>query len=186
MPSPLDRTPRADAVRNREALMTAAVKLFAVHGDATTFEDVAHAAGVGKGTLYRHFPSRDHLIAAIMQTRFDALTQRADYLCATVDDPVVAVELWLREFDQHPARSRGLRPSIGDGLADGESAIGAACLPMKRSFTKLVERAQAAGAAREDLDVSQLLTVVASLPEQFRDANGRSPFLDVVLRGLRS
>jgi AcrR family transcriptional regulator len=179
------KTPRADAQRNREALIASAATLFARRGEATTFEDVAHAAGVGKGTLYRHFPTRDHLVAAIMQVRFDELTRRGDELIDT-DDPLSAFESWLREFDQYPVRSRGLRSSVGIGLADSNSAIATACAPMKRSFSSLLERAQAVGSVRPDIDVPELLTVVASLPEAFRDREGRSPFLEVVLRGLRA
>jgi AcrR family transcriptional regulator len=126
VPAATTKSPRADAQRNRDALVAAAAILFAQRGEATTFEDVARAAGVGKGTLYRHFPTRDHLVAAIMRIRFDELTRRADEL-NDWDDPVSAVETWLREFDQYPVRSRGLR-----------SAIATACLPMKSSFTRLL------------------------------------------------
>ncbi len=185
MPEATTQMPRADARRNRDALVAAAAILFAQQGEATTFEDVARAAGVGKGTLYRHFPTRDHLVAALVQIRFDELTRRADELNDS-DDPGSAVDAWLREFDQYPVRSRGLRSTVGIGLADRGSAIATACLPMKRRFGQLLERAQSAGALRTDIDVTELLTVVASLPETFRDPEGRSPFLDVVLRGLRA
>jgi AcrR family transcriptional regulator len=185
MPSTDTRRPRADAQRNRDALIASAARLVQDQGSATTFEDIARDAGVGKGTLYRHFPTRDHLIAAIMQARFDELAARAEQLRGA-DDPRAAVDTWLREYDRHPIRSRGLGASVGEGLANDNSAISTACQPMKQSFCDLVERAQEAGTIRADVNVPELLTVVASFPEAFRNAEGSSPFLETVLRGLRT
>ncbi len=174
---------RADAMRNRAALLAAGEALLARHGATMPFEDVAREAGVGKGTLYRHFPTRDHLVAALMEDRFDLLREEADALL-TSEEPMEAVARWLRDFDRYPLRSRGLSVRVGEGLSDDTSAVSTACQPMKESFRRLLRRAQDAGLARDDVDVSELLTVIAALPRQFRDADGSSGFLDVILRGL--
>ncbi len=185
MTSPSPRSPRADARRNRDALVAAGEALFARHGANLPFEDVAREAGVGKGTLYRHFATRDHLVVAILQDRFDRLTDEAVELLDS-ESPSAAVATWLRDFDRYPPRARALGIRVGEGLADEGSAVAAACRPMKRSFGRLLERAQAAGEIRSDVDVAELLTVVATLPQQFRDANGSSAFLEVIIRGLRA
>jgi AcrR family transcriptional regulator len=177
------RRPRADALRNRDALLAAGEALFAEHGATMPFDEVARVAGVGKGTLYRHFPTRDHLLVGLLQERFDRLTREAERL---FDDehPLDGVVSWLREFDRYPLRSRRLGTRVGEALTDQTSAVSTACQPMKASFRRLLARAQASGEVRAEIDESELLTVIASLPEQFRNDDGSSPFLDVILRGV--
>ncbi len=176
---------RADALRNREALLAAGRSLLGRESAGLAFEDVATTAGLGKGTLYRHFPTREHLVAALLQERFDALTMDAQFLLDD-DDPLDAVDRWLRNYDRYPISARGLSAHFGEALTDRESAVSTACVPMKQGFTTLLARAQEAGLARRDIDVPELLAVIASLPRLSRDANGSSPFLDVILRGIRA
>jgi AcrR family transcriptional regulator len=176
-------TLRADAVRNRQALLDAGDTLFAEHGRDVAFEDVAKVAGVGKGTLYRHFPTRDHLLVALLQSRFDLLQAHADRLI-DFPDAAAAVAEWLRAFDRYPLRSRRLSSEVGGGLADLDSTLSMACHPMKTSFTRLLERAITEGSVRDDVVTTELLTVVATLPAQFRRDDGSSPFLDVIIDGL--
>jgi AcrR family transcriptional regulator len=178
-------TPRADAQRNRDALVAAADEVFAEQGANFSFEEVARQAGVGKGTLYRHFATREYLIAALLQSRFDDLEREALDLVDS-ERPMVAVETWLRDFDRYPARSRGLSMSVGEGLADASSAVSSACAGMKAGFEQLATRAKESGDIRSDVDVPQLLSVVASLPEKYRREDGSSPFLDTILAGLRA
>jgi AcrR family transcriptional regulator len=179
------RPPRADALRNRDALIAAAETLFAEQGAELPFEEVARAAGVGKGTLYRHFATKDHLIAAIFQERFARLAEAADALFID-EGPLDAVEHWLREYDRHPVKSRGLSARVGESLADSGSAVAAACAPMKSSFARLLDRAKASGEIRGDVTAPELLTVIAALPERFRKPDGSSPFLETILRGLKA
>jgi AcrR family transcriptional regulator len=176
---------RSDAQRNYDAVLRAGEQLLAQHGPDFAFEDVARAAGVGKGTLYRHFATRDHLIAAVLAERFARLAAEADTLYDSAE-PGDAVETWLRSFDRLPTRFRGLGARLGDGLADDGSAVSTACRPMKASFNRLLVRAQDAGVVQADVVDAELLSVVASLPAQFRDAEGRSRFLDVILRGIEA
>jgi AcrR family transcriptional regulator len=176
---------RADALRNRETLLAAGRALLSRESAEIAFEDVAATAGLGKGTLYRHFPTREHLVAALLQERFDALTTDAEFLLGA-DYPLDAVEHWLRTYDRYPVSARGLSARFGEALADRESAVSTACVPMKQGFAALLARAQEAGLARRDIDVAELLAVIASLPRLSRDADGSSPFLDVILRGIRA
>ena len=174
---------RADAVRNRDALLAAGREVFRTAGAGASVEDVAKRAGVGKGTLYRHFPTKDHLIAAILQAHFDDLVAEAERLRAH-PDPLVAVETWLRDFDRGPAHFPGLRERMAAVFADETSEIARACEPMKASFAELFDRARAAGAVHDDVDSRQLLTLVAALPHAGRGADDASPMLDIVLRGI--
>jgi AcrR family transcriptional regulator len=175
---------RVDAARNRDELVRIGAQLLASHGREFPFEEVAKAAGVGKGTLYRHFPTRDHLIAGVLQARFDDLAKEARVLVSH-EHALDALEQWLRSFDRIPVKYRGLSARIGETLGERGSVVAEACGPMKEAFAKLVRRAQASGAIRAEVDPVELLSVVAALPQTVRNRDGSSRFLDVLLRGLR-
>ena len=83
---PADRRPRADAVRNRDLLVTAAADAFAARGAEVSLEDIARSAGVGIGTLYRHFPTRESLVEAVYRHEIDVLCARADELLEILPD----------------------------------------------------------------------------------------------------
>ena len=174
---------RVDAQRNRSALLNAGAQLVAIYGAELPFEEVARAAGVGKGTLYRHFATRDHLIAAVLRERFDGLAAEANELLDS--GSAHAVETWLRSFDRVPTRFRGLGAMLSAALVDDASAVSTACIPMKVAFSRLLGRAQRDGTVRTNLHPVELLSVVAALPESVRNDDGSSRYLDVLLRGLR-
>jgi AcrR family transcriptional regulator len=176
---------RSDARRNYDALLDAGRELFSRDGADVSFEDIARVAGVGKGTLYRHFPTRDHLAAAIMQDAFDRLAESAKGL-QDARDPWQAMELWLRDFDRTPMRYPGISARFGDAIADDASAVSTACQPMKLSFAELLKRAQDAGVARTDITASELLTLVSGLPQKQRNPDRSSQHLELILRGLRA
>jgi AcrR family transcriptional regulator len=179
------RPQRADAQRNYDALLAIGADLLAEHGANLPFEEVARVAVVGKGTLYRHFPTRDHLIAAVLRQRFDQLADEADELLISTS-PSNAVNMWLRSFDRIPERFRGLSARVGESLADDSSAVSTACIPMKEAFARLIHKAQADQQVRDDVDPVELLGVVAALPAGLRDEDGSSRYIDVILRGLRT
>lgn len=174
---------RADARRNRDALLAAGYKVFRTRGAEASMDDISKEAGVGKGTIYRHFPSKDHLIAAILQEHFDALGDRASELMND-PDPAHALATWLREFDKGPTRLPALRDRIPVLFGDGSAPVSEACRPINTSFRRLLRRAQDAGVVRGDINSRDLLRMVAALPHAGRDAEGASPMLDVVLRGI--
>lgn len=175
---------RADARRNALAVIEAARALFAERGVGIPMEDIGRAAGVGKGTLYRRFPTKDHLIAAVSRDRFDRLTAAADELAVEFPDPADALAAWLRDYDRSAQQYRGLRAVESAGIADEASAIFTDCAPMKARAGALLSAAQAAGEVRDDVEITPLLSLVASLPEGFRDPDGASRLLPVVLRGI--
>jgi AcrR family transcriptional regulator len=175
---------RADARRNALAVIDAARTLFRERGVDIAMEEIGRAAGVGKGTLYRHFPTRDHLLAAVSRDRFDRLTAEADSMLEDAEDPRSALNDWLRDFDRSAQEYRGLRAAVSEGIANSGSAIFTDCAAMKQRAARLLERAQAVGQVRVDIDITPLLSLVAGLPEQFRGEDGASQLLDIVLRGL--
>jgi AcrR family transcriptional regulator len=178
------RALRADARRNREDLLDAGRALVLAFGADLPFEEVARRAGVGKGTLYRHFPTRDHLLAALLEERFEALTKAAEAALVEADAHQALVG-WLTDFDRLPHGLRGLSARLGQTLGDDASAVSQACAPMKVAFGALLARAQETGGIRRDVDPVGVLSVVASLPQQFRDESGGSDFLRLIIDGLR-
>lgn len=174
---------RADARRNRELVLAAAQRLFAEQGIDVPMDDIGREAGVGKGTLYRHFPTRDHLYAAVSTERFNGLRERAIEL-STADDPWQALTAWLAEYDRSARHYRGLSARVAEGLGREDSEIAQACHPMRDEAAVLLARAQAQGQADPKLSILQLLTLVSGLPDDMRTPDGSSELLPVVLRGV--
>lgn len=178
------RAPRADARRNYEALLAAARTVFAQYGAQAPMEEVARRAGVGQGTLYRHFPTREHLFVALMEERVDLLDRTARELL-DAPDPWRALTDWLHLYDQSATEYRGMSLRVAEALADEASPVAAACAPMKTSFAALFGRARDAGVVRPDITALQVLTIVSALPKNPGDGATTGPYLDIVLKGLR-
>jgi AcrR family transcriptional regulator len=175
---------RADAARNRAALLAAGERVFARSGVDAPMEEVAREAGVGRGTLYRHFPSREHLLGTLMEEHAARLGSEARRLIAEGPawDGLVA---WLRLYDEGLARFRGTGDHVGAGLA-GDSPVATACRPMRLAFAELLARARESGLVRPDITAEQVLALVAVLPKDPTTGAAQAPCLDVVLRGLRA
>ncbi|BCY09220.1 TetR/AcrR family transcriptional regulator [Actinoplanes sp. L3-i22] len=174
---------RADARRNYEAILAAGKIVYARSGVDVPFEEVARQAGVGQGTLYRHFPAREHLFVAIMQERVDLLEAKAREL---LDAPDVwaALTTWLDLYDRSAAQYRGMSSRVGEALADDTSPVATACAPMKAGFAELFERARREGAVRLDVTATQLLTLIGALPKDQARGTSVQPYLALVLDGL--
>ena len=140
----------SNAQRNHDAVLAAAKAVFAQAGTDAPMEDVARAAGVGKGTLYRRFPTREHLFAAILQERVDELDAAAQRV---LDAPDVwrALSQWLELYDQCATEYPGMSARVGESLSDDTSAVGTLCGPMRSSFARLFERARQEVPLRRDL-----------------------------------
>jgi AcrR family transcriptional regulator len=177
------QTLRADARRNYDALVAAGKSVFARAGTDAPLEDVGREAGVGRGTLYRHFPTREHLFVAIMQERVDELDARAKQLL-DAPDAWSALTEWLRLYDRSATDYLGMSARVGNWLADDESPVAAACAPMKKSFGRLYRRAQREADVRSDLTAVELLAMISALPKPAPGAR-RNQYLEVVLRALR-
>ncbi|MEV6367116.1 helix-turn-helix domain-containing protein [Micromonospora musae] len=153
---------RSDARRNRDLIIAAAREAVAAHGTDTSLREIARRAGVGIGTLYRHFPTREAMLEALLDADFEALRLRADSLLAT-PSPDEALLTWLREMAAGSATYRGLPESIMDALADEESRLHITCAQMRSAGGRLLERAQRAGSVRADVTITEVISLVLGL-----------------------
>lgn len=153
------RGPRADARRNRAALLDAARAVFAEQGVDAPLDDVARRAGLGNATLYRHFPTRGELLVAAYAEEVAALCDLGRELLAATE-PGEALFAWLGEFVAHVASKRALALAITDDDA-GERAthFGRWRHDMRATLTALLDRARAGGAVRADVDGLDLLAL---------------------------
>jgi AcrR family transcriptional regulator len=149
------RARRADAQRNVERLVAAAREAFAAHGPNAPLDDIARAAGVGAGTLYRHFPTRLALFEAVYRDSVERLCADGDRLAAT-ELPAEALVDWLKGFVTVVSQKRGLAAALTDeGRA---SELFAQCHAMiNATGAALLDRAKAAGAVRDDVALGDLL-----------------------------
>ncbi|GAA2164363.1 TetR/AcrR family transcriptional regulator [Actinomadura napierensis] len=150
---------RADARRNRERVLAAARETFAEVGPDASLNAIARRAGVGPGTLYRHFPTRQALLGAVLADRVERLCARADQLIAS-DSPGGALSGWLRAFLDHAGSDHGL-----GGAALAEPAdLGPDCHAMIREAAgRVLARAQRAGAARPDVTAADMMQLVVGV-----------------------
>ncbi|MCK9928122.1 TetR/AcrR family transcriptional regulator [Frankia sp. Mgl5] len=183
---------RADARANYERLLEQARLAFAEHGTGASLEDIARRAGVGTGTFYRHFPSREALLEAVLHDRFDRLTARADELAATTA-PGTALTVWLGEFVEFTSAYRGLTATLMQTLRDTSTELHAACAAMRTAGSTLLAGAQRAGEIRSDLAALELLTLVSGLAWACEQASVAVPdgvtadrLLSLTLDGLRA
>jgi AcrR family transcriptional regulator len=157
-----EKRPRADAQRNLDALVQAAKSVFVASGVDAPVREIADKAGVGIGTLYRHFPQRSDLIIAVFRNEVDACAAAAPTLAAE-HDPGEALALWMQRFVDFVATKRGL----GAALHSGDPAYE----PLPAYFEKhlvpalqsLLDAAAAAGEVCADIDPAELLNAAASL-----------------------
>jgi AcrR family transcriptional regulator len=178
-PKPL----RVDAQRNRDALLATARAVFAREGTDVPLEVVAQEAGVGRGTLYRHFPTREHLLAAILRDSASVLEEKARELLES-PEPASGLPDWLRLYDEFATDFRGMNVHVG-GLADETSPLADTCGPMKEGFARLWRRSQRDDRARRDVTATQALALISSLPKDPATGRTAKPYLDIALEGLR-
>lgn len=180
------RTVRADAQRNRENLLEAARRAFAA-GDATVaLETIARDAGVGIGTLYRHFPTREALVEAVYRAERDRLCDSADELLAThrADD---ALRKWMDQFADYVAVKRGMADALRVVIASGAVTSSEAREQLSTAAAKLL--AAGAGTLRTDVRAEDVVVSLVGIflicgePSQ-RDQAGR--LLDLLMAGLRA
>lgn len=150
---------RADAARNRQSLLDAAFAAFRREGVTASLDDIARAAGVGSGTLYRHFANRDALVLAVIEDRMEGLAALAVDL-ADIDPPIAAVERWLVAYIDQAGTFQGLAGTlVGPKLADEAPC----CHATRCSGAALVARAVAAGQLAGDTNAGDLLDLAAAI-----------------------
>ncbi|MCH0562647.1 MULTISPECIES: TetR/AcrR family transcriptional regulator [unclassified Streptomyces] len=179
---------RADARRNYERLLKVAAEAFAEHGEGASLDDIAKRAGVGSGTLYRHFPTRQSLLEAAYVGRVEALARRADVI-ADECPPGEALWAWLTELTEGMIQVRGLKALLGSAVTDAGSAAATVCgTTLKGAGERLVRAAQAEGALRKDvepIDILRLAHGVATASELAGDEGACIPrYLSLVTEGL--
>ncbi|MEV7997322.1 helix-turn-helix domain-containing protein [Streptomyces sp. NPDC086077] len=180
---------RADARRNYERLLKAAVEAFAEHGEGASLDDIAKRAGVGSGTLYRHFPTRQALLEAAYLDRIEALALRADEIARRLPPGRALVE-WLNELGLGVIQVRGLKSLLGTAVTSDGSAVDTACgTCLTAAAERLVRAAQADGTLRGDVEPIEILRLTHGLATASELANGGGSdirrYLSLLTEGLR-
>ncbi|NNC12338.1 TetR/AcrR family transcriptional regulator [Planctomonas sp. JC2975] len=156
------RPMRADAQRNYDRIVEVASDAFAERGVLTSLDDIACRAGVGPGTLYRHFPTRDGLIAAALGGSLDRLAALAERLRAS-DDPSAALDEWMLALAGHLRTYDNLPESIAEAFRQEDSPLRNTCQPLTQTTSVLVDRAKAVGALHGDIDYRDVFLLVSSV-----------------------
>ena len=163
-----DRRVRADAQRNIDALLEAAKAVFSASGVDAPVRAIAEKAGVGVGTVYRHFPQRADLIAAVFRREMDACADAAPILAAE-HEPFEALANWMQRYAAFVATKRGLAKALHSGDPAFSPLPAHFDQRLRPALLALLERAVAAGTVRADVDADDILSAVASLCMSVRD-----------------
>ncbi|MGH6655096.1 MAG: TetR/AcrR family transcriptional regulator [Actinocrinis sp.] len=180
------RAPRADALRNRERLLEAAVRAFSQDGEVT-LEAIAKQAGVGIGTLYRHFPSREALVEAAYRDQLDRLVDPVPRLIDALPADE-ALRTWMDRFADYMTTKRDMGDALRKVIASGANPYSHSREKLLGAVKLLLDAAGRAGSVRTDLDAMDILssmsglTLAAGEPRQ-REQLGR--MLDLLMDGLR-
>lgn len=168
---------RADAARNREKLLAAAAEEFALRGSSASLEAIAKRAGVGIGTLYRHFPTREALVAAAYAAEVDDLRAAADELLAQYP-PDEALDRWLERWLEYTATKRGMAGVLTADMR--EASVG----KIPAAIERLLSAGIAAGTLRADVEVEDVRGMIAAV-WQVTDGDRARRMLRVLMDGLR-
>jgi AcrR family transcriptional regulator len=145
------RSPRADARRNRDHILDTAAGYFSEHGVTGSLDAIAKKAGVGAGTLYRHFPNREALLAALLSARDDELALRRDAIRAGASDAASALEQWLNALTDWAGAFDGLPEPLRASAASESSPLGITCQGFISTTDEFLHAAQSEGSARPEV-----------------------------------
>jgi AcrR family transcriptional regulator len=183
-----DRPLRADARRNREKVLEAAREVFSDQGREAQMDDVARRAGVGVGTVYRHFPTKEALIEALMVAAFEAIAAEAE-AALEVEDPWEAFTSVLWRGAEIMAGDRALS-EVFASIPGATEAVVPTVAGLTDTVSELIRRAQAAGALREDLLVDDIPMVMCGIgsatKKEHRCPSAWRRHLALVLDGMRA
>ena len=178
---------RADAQRNRDRLLEAAVRAFSQDRPDVTLDAIAKDAGVGIGTLYRHFPTREALVEAAYRSELDRLCDAAADLLGDLP-PDQALRGWMDRFVDYMTTKRGMADALRAVIASGGNPYAHSRDRLISAITTLLSRAAAAGTVRSDVEPADVLTslsgvsLAAGEPAQREQARR---VLDLLMDGLR-
>jgi AcrR family transcriptional regulator len=181
------RKPRADAVRNRERVLEAAKAVFSTGGADASLEAVARRAGVGIGTLYRHFPTRESLFEAVYRREVEQLSELAEHL-KNEADPVEALRKWLRSNVEFVATKKGMMAALALAAYGSSELFTFSFDRLTKAVGALLQRAVAAGKIRADIgpeDVLRALVGMCYIHDQPGWQSTVLRLLDVFVDGLR-
>jgi AcrR family transcriptional regulator len=181
------RKPRADALRNRERVLEAAKIVFSAGGAEASLEAVARQAGVGIGTLYRHFPTREALFEAVYRREVEQLSELAEQL-KNEPSAVEALRRWLRSTVQFVATKKGMMAALAVVVAANSELAAYSHAHLTSSIGALLSRAVQAGDVRADVDADDLLRALVGMcymHDQPGWQESVTRLLDVFVDGLK-
>lgn len=182
------RKPRADAVRNRERVLEAAKAVFNAGGPEASLEAVAKRAGVGIGTLYRHFPTREDLFEAVYRREVEQLSELAEQL-KNAKDPVDALRRWLRSNVEFVATKKGMSAALALTFQSSSELAAFSMDRLTKAIGSLLDRAVAAGQMRGDISPEDLLRAFFGMCYMHDQPGWQASvlrLLDVFVDGLRT
>jgi AcrR family transcriptional regulator len=182
-----NRAMRADARRNHDVLLAAAAEVFAQRGADASLEEIARQAGVGIGTLYRHFPTRDALTEAVYRREVELLCDGVDELLAA-NPADVALAIWMRNFASYVATKRGMAVALKAVLGADNELFAHSHDRIVGAISALVDAAVAAGSVRADVDSDDLLRAMSGIcmatdTPGWKDRTAR--LIDLLVDGMR-
>ncbi|GAA1804511.1 helix-turn-helix domain-containing protein [Actinomadura chokoriensis] len=185
MTSPASGRPlRADALRNRAKVLAAAEEVFAVQGTSASTEEVARKAGVGIGTVFRHFPTKESLLEAVLVALLERLAAEAEELRSAAD-PGAAFFGFFTRVVSRAATKQAVAEALAKAGVDARQATGAAGPGLRAALGVLLERAQEAGAVRRDVGAGQVMALLAGISYAAGRAGAREGVLRIAFDGLR-
>ena len=181
------RKPRADAVRNRERVLEAAREVFSAGGAEASLEAVARTAGVGIGTLYRHFPTRESLFEAVYRREVQQLADLADRLKREMP-PIEALRHWMRSNVKFVATKKGMSAALALAAYKNSKLFSYSFDQLTRAVGALLDRAIASGEIRDDISPEDLLRALIGMCYMHDQPGWQTSVLrlvDVFIDGLR-
>jgi len=181
------RKPRADAIRNRERVLEAAKAVFSAGGAQASLEAVAREAGVGIGTLYRHFPTREALFEAVYRREVQQLADLAEQLKQEAK-PIDALRQWMRSIVKFVATKKGMSAALTLAVDKNSKLFSSSADRLARTVGGLLDRAIAAGEIRDDISPEDLLRAVVGMCYMHDQPGWQTSVLrlvDVFVDGLR-
>lgn len=185
---PMPRRPRADGQRNRGRILEVALPLFVERGPDVPFTEIAKQAGVGVGTVYRHFPAREDLIEAAYRSELDAVCAAAAELLEQLS-PQDALRIWMDRFVDYWATKIGLGDAIRAVVAAGRDPFAQSREQVDEAVAMLLSATATAGITRPEVepdDVVVALSGVAMVADVLEDRDQVSRVLDLLYEGIRT
>ena len=184
---PEPRKPRTDALRNRERILEAAKKAFTRFGADASLDDIAKQAGVGAGTLYRHFPTRDALIEAVYRSEVEKVAAAAPKFAETMA-PVEALRAWMLLFVDHIAAKQIIAPALNSVVGGASKLYEGSHGLVQGAIDALVKRAIKSGDIRRDLDPFDLLRALIGVSHIASGSGWQQSarrLVDILIKGSR-